>query len=48
MVGLYSFIVSSLLVFLIIILAQMESIMMVVPAFILIGWVSFTTWLIEF
>lgn len=48
MVGLISFIMSTLLVFLIIILAQMESIMMVIPALTLIGWVSFTTWLIEF
>lgn len=47
MVGFWAFIGSSALVFILIVLAQVGSVLMFIPAMIIIAWISYSTWISE-
>lgn len=47
MVGFWAFIGSSALVFMLIVLAQEGSVLMFIPAMIIIAWISYSTWISE-
>ncbi len=47
MVGFLAFIGSSALVFMLIVLAQAGSVLMFIPAMIIIAWISYSTWISE-
>lgn len=47
MVGFWAFIGSSALVIILIVLAQAGSVLMFIPAMIIITWISYSTWISE-
>jgi len=47
MVGFWAFIFSSALVIILIVLAQAGSVLMFIPAMIIIAWISYSTWISE-
>lgn len=47
MVGFWAFIGSSALVLILIVLAQAGSVLMFIPAMIIITWISYSTWISE-
>lgn len=47
MVGFWAFVFSSALVIILIVLAQEGSVLMFIPAMIIIAWISYSTWISE-
>lgn len=47
MVGFWAFVGSSALVIILIVLAQAGSVLMFIPAMIIITWISYSTWISE-
>ena len=47
MVGFWAFVFSSALVIILIVLAQAGSVLMFIPAMIIIAWISYSTWISE-